>query len=412
MKRLGILAIKVACLAALAAGVAWNLRLAAADLVARRHQAGSLRQAIRIMPVNGAYAAQLADEVYASDPPFARSLLQRAVALNPYDAPSWIQLGLLDEAANNMAAAEHALLQAAEVDATFLPSWSLANYYFRRQNPTRFWYWAQRAAHIAPDDATPLFRLAWFVSPSVPVIENRLQLQRPMIESQFVSFLITQGDPLAVSQAAAHLLDSSNHGITQPILRACDWLIAAKRPGLALPLWNGLAERHQLAYAPVNPDDTITNGLFAHSPTALGFDWHMPAVEGVSSFLNTGPNALGFELSGEEPDQFVLLDQTAPVRAEKNYTLQVDYDTDGIPAGSGLAWTIQNALTGAILARTASLSAGQGGTATACFAAPANSAFIDLSLNYQRQPGTMRPAGKLTLKQVKLSPAASLGCGG
>ena len=60
-----------------------------------------------------------ADEVVAIDPAAAKSLLERAVKLNPYDAASWIQLGLLCEAANDLPQAEEALSRAANVDATF-----------------------------------------------------------------------------------------------------------------------------------------------------------------------------------------------------------------------------------------------------------------------------------------------------
>ena len=108
------------------------------------------------MPANAAYPAQLAEELYAIDPPAAKSLLQKAVKLNRYDASSWIQLGLLSEAENDLPQAEESLLEAARVDSTFLPSWSLTNFYFRRENAARFWYWAQRAAQMVPDDATPL----------------------------------------------------------------------------------------------------------------------------------------------------------------------------------------------------------------------------------------------------------------
>ena len=189
---------------------------------------------MRLMPANAAYPAQLADELYASDPSEAKSLLQRAVKLNRYDAASWIQLGLLSEAGNDLPQAEKSLLQAAGVDSTFLPSWSLANFYFRQQNAARFWYWAQKAAQMVPDDATPLFRLAWYVNPNAQEIENRLQMKRPAVEGQFVNFLLTQGDPEAVTEAASHLLQTSNQESTETLLGACDWLLAHKRPDLAL----------------------------------------------------------------------------------------------------------------------------------------------------------------------------------
>jgi tetratricopeptide (TPR) repeat protein len=172
-------AITGVCLVALAVGIVWNGLFAVADLSARRNQTDSTRLAMRLMPANAAYPAQLAEELYASDPPGAELLLQKAVKLNRYDAASWIQLGLLSEAGNDLPQAEKSLLQAASADSTFLPSWSLANFYFRQQNAARFWYWAQRAAQMVPDDATALFRLAWYLNPNAQEIESRLQMKRP-----------------------------------------------------------------------------------------------------------------------------------------------------------------------------------------------------------------------------------------
>jgi tetratricopeptide (TPR) repeat protein len=400
------------CLAALVAGMVWNGLLAAADLSARRNQTEATRLAMRLMPANAAYPAQLAEELYASDPPGAKSLLQKAVKLNRYDAASWIQLGLLSEAGNDPPQAENALLQAASVDSTFLPSWSLANFYFRQQNAARFWYWAQRAAQMVPDDAIPLFRLAWYVNPNAQEIENRLQMKRPAVEGQFVNFLLTQGDPEAVTEAASHLLQITHKESTETLLGACDWLLERKRPDLALALWNGLATR--ISYPSLGADSPVTNSDFGKSPLSRGFDWHLRTVEGVSSFLNANPNALGFEFSGEEPDSFLLLNQTAPIHGKKNYALRVDYGTSGIPADSGIEWQVTDARTGALLARTTSLSSEkggeQGGTVTTCFTTPEETGFVNLSLLYQRQPGTVRVEGKLALKRVKLSAATAGDC--
>ncbi len=414
LKRLGVLAIKPSCLAALALGIVWNVRFGVADLLARRNQPDSTRLAMRWMPVDGAYPAQLADEIYAIDPASAKSLLQRAVRLNRYDASSWIQLALLSEAGDDLPGAEEALLQAASVNATFLPSWSLANFYFRRENTARFWYWAQKAATMDPDDAAPLFRLAWYVSPNAGEIASRLQIRRPLVAVQFVNFLMAQGDAKGVTEAASHLLTANSEDNARTLLGVCDWLIANKRPDLALPLWNGLVTRGQLAYAPLAADsaDAVTNGRFGKSPISRGFDWHLETVEGVSSFLNTGPNALGFEFSGDEPDGFVLMDQTAPVQARKDYALAVHYATTGIAPGSGLEWSVTDDRSGAVLARTGSLSAEPGGVAYACFTAPDGAAFAHLSLLYQRQPGTVRVEGKLTLSEVRLSLTTAEHCPG
>jgi hypothetical protein len=305
-------------------------------------------------------------------------------------------LGLLSEAANELPQAEADLLAAARVDATFLPAWSLANFYFRHNQPESFWLWARKAAHMAPGDATPLFRLAWYVSPQEDEVERRLAISRPAIAAQFVQFLMSQGDADAVAQAATHLL----RGDSQALGGVCDWLLANRHAGLAMPLWNKLAARGQVPYA---RPGAVTNNSFSRPPLSQGFDWRLQTVEGVSSFLNANPNALGFEFSGHEPDGFVLLSQTTPVQAQKAYALAIAYDAEGIAPGSGITWQVSDERSGTLLVQTGSLAAGQGEQATACFAAPAGASFVNLSLAYQRQPGTVRVEGKLALHAVRLT---------
>lgn len=392
--------IRAICLLALLAGIVWNVRFAIADLAARRNQPEATRLAMRLIPENPAYPAQLADEVYAMDPAAAQALLQQALHRNRYDGPHWIQLGLLSEGADELPQAEESLLEAGKVDVTFLPSWSLANFYFRHANPDRFWFWAQRAAYMVPDDATPLFRLAWYMSPDVGEVERRLAISRPAVAAQFVNFLMAQGDASAVAQAATRLSGEKAGGDTQMLSGVCDWLLANRRADLALPLWNALAARGQIPQAKAG---VVINGSFARSPVSQGFDWHLPAVEGVSSFLNANPNALGFELSGNEPDAFVLMSQTVPVQAQKNYALAVDYSTEGIAPGSGITWQVTDERSGSVLARSGSLAATQGGQATACFTTPDRGPFVNLLLAYQRQPGTVRVEGKLALHSVRLT---------
>jgi hypothetical protein len=237
-------------------------------------------------------------------------------------------------------------------------------------------------------------------------------MKKPVVEGQFVNFLVSQGDPAAVTEAALHMLRDSDKDSVETLLGACEWLVEEKRPELAWPLWNGLATRHLIAYAPLaaSSADPVTNGNFGKSPISRGFDWHLSTVEGVSSFLNTNPNALGFEFSGHEPDSVMLMNQVAPVQAQKRYALIIDYTTSGISPGSGLQWLVIDDRSGAVLARTESLSAEHGGKAFGCFTGPDGAAFVNLSLLYQRPNGRVRAEGKLALQEVRLSAATAEDC--
>ena len=62
------------------------------------------------------------------------------------DANAWIGMGLEEELSGNFQAAERYLLHAAAISREYVPRWTLANYYFRRENATRFWPWAKQGS--------------------------------------------------------------------------------------------------------------------------------------------------------------------------------------------------------------------------------------------------------------------------
>jgi len=404
--------LRIGFLAVLAAGVAWNVCLGIADWLAAQNKPNDLRVAMRLMPLNPAYPAQLANGFFATDPKVAEALLDRAVKLDPYYAVAWIRLGLLYEGDSNLPQAEQALLQAEKVDSTFLPAWSLANFYFRHERTDLFWKWARSAAQIVPGDASPLLRLAWFVNPNVGEIESRLQIHRPFVEIQFLNFLMSQKEPEGVSQAVMRMLARGDGSASEALSSACEWLIENKRPDLALPIWNALTERHQIAYPPLaaGSADAITNGSFSKSPTSIGFDWHLGNQRGISAFLNSSPNALGFEFSGDQAENALLMSQVVPVQPKSFYRLTTDYSTTNIPDRSGIEWVVTDPQSGAVLARSGSLSAEHGSSSETCLSTPDGVRFVNLALQYQRQPGTVRVEGKIAFKEVALSPGTSKGC--
>lgn len=400
-----------ACIIVLLAGIAWNVRVAVADLLASRDQPSASRRAMRLDPVNAAYPAQLAHELEVTDPQTAQALFRQAVRLNPYDAAAWIDLGLLYEEQGDFSQAESDLLHAATVDATWLPDWSLANFYFRRQRWDPFWNWARKAAQLVPDDATPILRLAWYVAPKETEIQDRLQVRRPEVQRQFLWFLIAQGDAAAVNQWGIRALASSGAVSWEDVLSACDWLIQQKRPDLALPLWNGLAAQHQIPLAAVKSGsgDAVTNGDFARQPLSRGFDWHLTNPDGVSAFLNANPSALGFEFSGRESESILLMSQVVPVEPQQPYTLAVEDASADIPGGSGLEMEVADAASGSVLARTTGFAAGRQ-QSRACFTTPQNVHFLTLMLDYQRQPGTVPLEGRIAICKISLLPGTAAEC--
>ena len=154
----------------------WSIRVGAADYRMRQETVGSAHAAIALTPDQSECYARLAWLASGSDPRTAKAALLHAVAVNPWDTRSRIELGLLAEAEGDSTTSERYLLQAAETDHLFLPRWTLANYYFRRGDTAQFWRWAKEAADRVYGDAQPVFRLCGRVAEDGKLID-RLQIQ-------------------------------------------------------------------------------------------------------------------------------------------------------------------------------------------------------------------------------------------
>ena len=138
----------------------------------------------------------------------SRNELSAAVRMNPRLSSAWIQLGLEAESTGNVAEAEADLLQAARVDHLYLPAWTLANFYFRRGDPERFWPWARRAASLTFDDYRPLLRLAGVFESSPQEVAGRLGSDAPLLRAYLDLLIAAQrldaAQPIARLLAARH----------------------------------------------------------------------------------------------------------------------------------------------------------------------------------------------------------------
>ena len=109
-------------------GIWQSLGLARADFLFKQDTEPSVRAAIRLVPDEANYYMRLSE----FDRVDAKSLLTESLRLNRYNAQADIELGLQYEADGDFARAEKQLLEAFDVDHTYMPRWSLANFYFRQ----------------------------------------------------------------------------------------------------------------------------------------------------------------------------------------------------------------------------------------------------------------------------------------
>ena len=180
--------------------------MALADYRFRQETLPGTQEALRLEPDSAGYYVRLAAIIQESNPVASTEALQRAVALNRWDSQSWVELGLRAEVAGDLAAAERSLLRAASVDQQYLPSWSLVNYYFRRGDSERFWFWARQATQMAYGDLAPLVTLCWKVTSDGALIEQKLDIHKADLEANYLTYLTNQNRIEPMTHAATRLL--------------------------------------------------------------------------------------------------------------------------------------------------------------------------------------------------------------
>lgn len=353
----------------------WSLRLTYADHLSRRNTRQDLEYAARLVPWNSDYQKRLGN-------------FEAAVKLNPWDSPGWTRIALAAEMRGDFAKAESALLEAARVDKTFDPNWALANFYFRRNDPTRFWIWVRKAADMNYDDATVVFRLCWRMTGDADQILERAIPDRTPVLRQYLAFLVDQKRLDAARAVAERLAPRSEPADLTTLLGYCDQLLAMQDLPAALSVWNALSARKLIPYPALLPE-SITNARFSSWPLHHGFDWRLIPTEGVTAALDP-PEGLRITFSGKQPEKCELLWQFVPVTAGKTYALAWRHRATA-PV-KGLHWRIYAP---DVIARAEV----REGALT--FTAAEN--LIRIALTYERPPGATRIEGPAWLQTVNLN---------
>lgn len=373
----------------------WNL--ARADYLYHLDTVASLRAALRLEPDAWRYSMRLA----AMDDGDAQQLLETTLRLYPYNAEADIDLGLRQEAAGNDDAAEKLLLDAYSVDHTFMPRWSLANFYLRRNNLPAFWLWARKAAEMPYDNTQPLFELCWHVSPDPGEIAQRILNNNPTLLRQYISFLLAKNQAPAAAAIAQRLTQFGSPKADAPQMFAViDRLIAANNGQAAQQLWQTLIARRWVTADQSTPN----NASFAREPLPVAFDWALSSYEGLQSW--PGPAGLETEFSGMQPENCTIAEQFV-VLPPGNYQLAYAYRTEQISPATGLRWQILPVGSETPLAESHDLSSDTLSEGKFAFTVSPGTSALRLRLHYQRALGTTRIAGTAVIESVQIHAASS-----
>lgn len=390
-------AIAAIALAALVAASHWSLRVGYADSLFARWDPQDISGARRLAPTNAKYWTRMRGE--GTEP------LTRALALNPYNSEAWIELGLERELGGDPKEAERLLLEAVRVDRTFVPLWTLANFYFRQQRREEFWVWARRAAAIAPHDQSALFDLCWRMSQDDREILEKAIPRSRVILAQYLYYLLRTGRLQAATKAAEMLTEAGQPPDKAAVLACCDRLLESGRVLDAEGLWKRLCRAKWVPY-PANAAEGgqwLNNGEFRIAPLNAGFDWRIVRNAGVEVIIPKSSTGVSVEFSGRQAENCLLLEQVVPVRGGRRYRLGYSYRTEGIPPGSGLRW-VAGALggEGGWLAESEHLSSEDWAEGALRFSTREGIDGGRIVLLYRRAPGTTRIEGVLRLRRVWL----------
>jgi len=373
---------------ALFAAAWFSIHLARADAEFRRGDPDSVARAIAIEPRNTEYLALRALELdYAGED--AAPALERAASLSPMSSSPRIRLGLAAEIRGDYASAERWLLDAARVDRQFEPRWTLANFYFRRENARAFWVWMRAALEVSYGDRRPAFELCWRMGGADEILSLAIPDRHEVMAAYLAITLDSHRDSIApVAMKLARFHDSGDAPL---LLAACDALIEANDATRAIELWRAMGYA-----APTG----VFNGAFSSAPLNRGFDWRAIESPGVTHSSIDQPRSVHrISLDGRQPESCALLIQVLNLEPRARYLLKWEVQMSGGVSLSGHGF--QSGIEWRMGDQRAAV--GPASTGEAAFTAP--SSLAPLTLYYQRPSGQARAEGWIDLNRVSIERA-------
>jgi hypothetical protein len=209
---------------------------------------------------------------------------------------------------------------------------------------------------------------------------------------------------LALS-VAERLNERAERENTPSLLQLCDRLLEQRKGQEATAIWNRLAAHGMVPYPALVPErgQALTNGTFRQPFLEHGFDWRMPAVEGVSASSGGTAPFLRLTFSGKQPENCEVLSQWLPLAATRKYRLGIRYETAGLEGETGIGWRVLDGRDGTnLLAETGGLRPSEGTESTIQFSTGLRTETARLVLGYTRALGTVRISGSVSLHRVSL----------
>jgi hypothetical protein len=320
----------------------WGIRSAAewgwADTLYHRATLQGLKDAIGLRPDRAEYYFALSE----MQPDDEIGLLERAIALNPYFTSARIRLALDMEMLARPVESERQVVEAARHDRQFLPAWTAANFYFRRNRVEEFWSWARAAARISCDDPRPLFDLCFRVTNDAGEVLDRVVGRQRRVERQYLAYLVAERRWPDAHALAARIAGRPEAADRDPLLAYIDAALAAGQAIPAFQVWQALG-RGRLPPGASQETALLANGEFTRKISNRAFDWRVPATPGVETGqTQEGRPRLCLAFSGQQPERCEILSHPLALEIGGAYVLRFQYRTSALPKQTGLYWFLDN----------------------------------------------------------------------
>jgi hypothetical protein len=278
------------------------------------------------------------------------------------------------------------------------------NFYFRRQDPAKFWLWAKRAFEMGFGDQTAAFRLCWLMTDDARVVEQVLPPGKE-VRREYLNFLIDTRRFQNLSPADREFAEMADANDVPSLLDYCERTLIAN-PRSSLDVWNTLCRKglEPFGHLSLRNGSVVTDGDFRIPPIERAFDWRIPIVDGALVATRESGPGLGIQLSGDQPEDCVILLQYIPLSPGRDYRMSYGYSSTTAVPNSGLTWEIVDPSSNTLVARTNDLRlTGDAVSEQTTFTA-GESGSGRLTLHYKREPGTVRHEESLLLRRIAIEP--------
>ncbi len=396
-------------------GVIRSIQLARADYDSSHSELAPVMQSCRLAPESASYWLRASNlrEIDEPEDPAVDAGIARALQLNPRFAEALMERALRNETHGRVTEAEHDYLTAARVDHMYKPVWALANFYIRQNHPQQFWVYARKCLEVveprrlepASYNPAPVFDLAWRVSQDAAEIRRKLIPPRHFILADYLEYLRQHDRMDAGADLAMDLANYADPADSFNLLNFCEQLINGPKGDRAVKVWNAMVDHGTVRSERLEPEHgrSLSNGDLKRAFGRVGFDWRMPAADGVLQNHFTDSGEVRFEFSGDQPEDVLLLYQSIPVVPGRSYCLSFRYRTCDMDHAEGLAWQVWDyAAQRAIPAASQFAAHPEWTHGEARFRVPGNVSMVRLGLAYRRTSGTTRIRGAAALANFGL----------